>query len=75
MFQWRRDGTGLFSSLAVDVVLSIDGGEAGYQNDQGAGAGVVIAGAYGHSRLGEWILGGVTRRLINPANRCSLLSH
>jgi nucleotide-binding universal stress UspA family protein len=38
------------------------------------GAGVVIAGAYGHSRLSEWILGGVTRRLINPANRCSLLS-
>lgn len=39
------------------------------------GAGVVIAGAYGHSRLTEWILGGVTRRLINPAHRCSLLSH
>jgi nucleotide-binding universal stress UspA family protein len=38
------------------------------------GAGVVIAGAYGRSRLSEWILGGVTRRLINPANRCSLLS-
>lgn len=40
-----------------------------------AGAGVVIAGAYGHSRLSEWILGGVTRRLVNPLNRCSLLSH
>ena len=39
------------------------------------GAGVVIAGAYGHSRLSEWILGGVTRRLINPSKRCSLLSH
>jgi nucleotide-binding universal stress UspA family protein len=39
------------------------------------GAGVVIAGANGHSRLSEWILGGVTRRLINPSNRCSLLSH
>jgi len=39
------------------------------------GAGVVVAGAYGHSRLSEWILGGVTRRLINPSNRCSLLSH
>ena len=38
------------------------------------GAGVVIAGAYGHSRLSEWILGGVTRRLVNPSNRCSLLS-
>jgi len=39
------------------------------------GAGVIIAGAYGHSRLSEWILGGVTRRLITPSNRCSLLSH
>jgi nucleotide-binding universal stress UspA family protein len=39
------------------------------------GAGLVIAGAYGHSRLSEWILGGVTRRLIKPSNRCSLLSH
>ena len=38
------------------------------------GAGVVIAGAYGHSRLSEWILGGVTRRLVKPAKRCSLLS-
>jgi nucleotide-binding universal stress UspA family protein len=38
------------------------------------GAGVVVAGAYGHSRLREWILGGVTRRLVNPSNRCSLLS-
>lgn len=38
------------------------------------GAGVVIAGAYGHSRLSEWILGGVTRQLINPAKQCTLLS-
>jgi nucleotide-binding universal stress UspA family protein len=38
------------------------------------GAGVVVAGAYGHSRFREWILGGVTRQLINPLNRCSLLS-
>jgi len=38
------------------------------------GAGVIVAGAYGHSRLREWILGGVTRRLVNPSNRCSLLS-
>ena len=38
------------------------------------GAGVVVAGAYGHSRLREWIPGGVTRRLVNPSNRRSLLS-
>ena len=53
-------------------------GEAATQLERIAssvGAGVVIAGAYGHSRFSEWILGGVTRRLINPSNRCSLLSH
>ncbi len=37
-------------------------------------AGMIVAGAYGHSRLREWILGGVTQRLVNPSNRCSLLS-
>jgi nucleotide-binding universal stress UspA family protein len=40
----------------------------------GIGAGVVVAGAYGHSRLREWVFGGVTRRLLNPSDRCSLLS-
>jgi len=39
------------------------------------GAELVVAGAYGHSRLREWVLGGVTRDLLQSANRCSLLSH
>ena len=39
-----------------------------------AGAGVVIAGAYGHSRLREWALGGVTRHLLT-SSRCAVLSH
>ena len=38
------------------------------------GAGVVVAGAYGHSRFREWVFGGVTKRLVNPSKRCSLLS-
>jgi nucleotide-binding universal stress UspA family protein len=38
------------------------------------GAGLIVAGAYGHSRLREWAFGGVTRRLLNPSDRCSLLS-
>lgn len=38
------------------------------------GAGLVVAGAYGHSRLREWIFGGVTKRLLTPSSRCSLLS-
>jgi len=39
------------------------------------GAGVMIAGAYGHSRFREWILGGVTHHLTTESYRCSLLSH
>ena len=52
-------------------------GDAARQLDRVAsqvGAGLVVAGAYGHSRLREWVLGGVTKRLVDPSNRCSLLS-
>ncbi|MDL2336414.1 MAG: universal stress protein [Pseudomonadota bacterium] len=38
-------------------------------------ADVIVAGAYGHSRLREWALGGMTRDLLHPADRCSLVSH
>ncbi len=38
------------------------------------GAGMVVAGAYGHSRFREWVFGGVTKRLLTPSSRCSLLS-
>jgi nucleotide-binding universal stress UspA family protein len=39
------------------------------------GAGVIVAGAYGHSRFREWILGGMTQHLITQPTRCVLLSH
>ena len=39
------------------------------------GADLVVAGAYGHSRLRQWVLGGVTNDLLQLANFCSLLSH
>lgn len=38
-------------------------------------ADVIVAGAYGHNRLREWILGGVTRDLLMSPHRCSLVSH
>jgi len=38
-------------------------------------ADVVVAGAYGHNRLREWALGGVTRSLLLRAERLTLLSH
>jgi nucleotide-binding universal stress UspA family protein len=39
------------------------------------GAGVVVAGAYGHSRFRELILGGMTQHLISQSARCVLFSH
>jgi nucleotide-binding universal stress UspA family protein len=39
------------------------------------GAGLVVAGAYGHSRLREWVLGGVTRDLLLTADRCAVVAH
>jgi len=38
-------------------------------------AGLIVAGAYGHSRFRELILGGVTQYLVNQTARCVLLSH
>ena len=38
-------------------------------------ANLTVAGAYGHSRLREWALGGVTRDLFLASTRCALVSH
>lgn len=37
------------------------------------GASIIVAGAYGHSRLREWVMGGVTRHLITSSTRCAFL--
>lgn len=39
------------------------------------GAGLIVAGAYGHSRFRELVLGGMTQHLITQPARCVLLSH
>ncbi|RAI43062.1 universal stress protein [Rhodoplanes roseus] len=36
---------------------------------------LIVAGGYGHSRLGEWMFGGVTRGLIGHSPVCCLMSH
>ena len=38
-------------------------------------ADLIVAGGYGHSRLGEWMFGGVTRGLLRESPMCCLLSH
>ncbi|MEI9924279.1 MAG: universal stress protein [Bradyrhizobium sp.] len=42
---------------------------------QEQGANMVVAGAYGHSRVREWVLGGMTRDLLLSGKNFSLLSH
>ena len=58
----------LVPEAKVDVIGQLD------QIAANVGAGVVVAGAYGHSRLREWVMGGVTRHLATGSSRCSLLS-
>jgi nucleotide-binding universal stress UspA family protein len=39
------------------------------------GADIIVAGAFGHSRFMEWLLGGVTRHLLRNAKGSVLFSH
>jgi nucleotide-binding universal stress UspA family protein len=38
-------------------------------------ADLIVVGGYGHSRLGEFIFGGVTRELVTTSPICCLFSH
>lgn len=38
-------------------------------------AGLIVAGGYGHARLREWALGGVTHSLLAESTLCLLLAH
>ncbi|HET6306393.1 MAG TPA: universal stress protein, partial [Rhodopila sp.] len=62
---------------AETVVASVVGDDAGQLGAlaQELGATLLVAGAYGHSRVREWALGGVTRDLLLRAERCALVSH
>jgi nucleotide-binding universal stress UspA family protein len=39
------------------------------------GADVIVAGAYGHTRLREWVFGGFTRDLLHRPPLCTLAAH
>jgi nucleotide-binding universal stress UspA family protein len=42
---------------------------------RGEDADLIVTGAYGHSRLGEWIFGGVTRELLASSPVCCFMSN
>jgi nucleotide-binding universal stress UspA family protein len=45
----------------------------GFAQDEGAD--LLVTGAYGHSRLNEWMFGGMTRDLLTSSPICCLMSH
>ena len=63
---------------AAERVSENASGDTGAQLDVmagAAGAGLIVAGAYGHSRFRELVLGGMTEHLLTQTTRCVLLSH
>ena len=42
---------------------------------EGGESRLIVAGGYGHSRLGEWTFGGVTHELLAASSVCCMLSH
>ncbi len=56
-------------------VEDIEVGELILSRASDFGADLIVMGAYGHSRLQEWVFGGVTRTLLSAMTRPVLISH
>jgi nucleotide-binding universal stress UspA family protein len=61
-----RVETQLVGSTGADQII-------GLALDEGAD--LLVTGAYGHSRLNEWVFGGMTRDLLTSSPICCLMSH
>jgi nucleotide-binding universal stress UspA family protein len=64
--------------ISVEILVASSTGHDAMQLGsiaQELGADLIVAGAYGHSRLREFVLGGVTNDLLLCADRCSFVSH
>jgi nucleotide-binding universal stress UspA family protein len=65
------------AAAIADRVIPVDGTVANslLRLVQDESADLIVAGAYGHTRLGEWIFGGMTQALLAECPVCCLLSH
>lgn len=67
------------SGRGVEATIQVFDGSPGsglLQLAQSEGAGIIVSGAYGRSRAGEFLFGGVTKTLLNAEDRPALaLSH
>jgi nucleotide-binding universal stress UspA family protein len=65
---------GVVSNCSAEAAEGPEGPQlAGIARDRKAD--LIVAGAFGHSRLREWAFGGVTSDLLLCADRCVLASH
>jgi nucleotide-binding universal stress UspA family protein len=65
-------------NIEASARVELSAGDPGSQLDAIASEAridVIVAGAYGHTRLSEWIFGGVTRHLLQQHSACVLLAH
>lgn len=62
---------------ATPMVTSLTGTDAAelYSQLIECGCDFLVAGGYGHSRIGEFVFGGVTRDLLLDPEYCVLISH
>jgi nucleotide-binding universal stress UspA family protein len=65
---------GVTASARIEPSTGNDGQRLQAAADD-ANADVIVAGAYGHSRLREWVIGGVTRDLLLEGRRGVMVSH
>ncbi len=63
------------SELCVEPAGQSPGAETLKQIAYGAGADLIVMGAYGHSRTHEWIFGGMTRALLAQCDISVLMIH
>jgi nucleotide-binding universal stress UspA family protein len=64
--------------VKAEIELLPDGGDVGHallEASRRAGADILVAGAFGHPRLQEFIFGGTTRTLLNSDGPSLFLSH
>jgi nucleotide-binding universal stress UspA family protein len=65
-------------NIQASARVELSAGDAGSQLDaiaSEARTDIIVAGAYGHARMHEWIFGGVTRHLLQHSSACVLLVH
>lgn len=71
----RLERHGVAASAVLEPRSGRDAGARLLDQAASSGADLIVAGAFGHSRLREWVLGGVTRELLSHPSPWLLLCH